>query len=179
VGIRDGVEKEISKLLKSGVIVKSDAEWASPLVPVRKKDGSVRVCVDFRELNVRTPLRRFWLPTFTEILERVGPSCCLSKLNLTSGFHQIEVDENSMPLTSFVCPMEKYMFRRMPFGLKNAPAIFRSVVEEVLKPVNGFSRNYIDGVVIFGSEWGSHLEDVRKVIECLGEAGLTIKRRKC
>ncbi len=62
VGIREGVEKEIDKIWKSGVIMKSDAEWASPLVPVRKKDGSVRVCIDYRELNARMPLRRFWLP---------------------------------------------------------------------------------------------------------------------
>ncbi len=179
VGIRDGVEIEIDKMLTSGVIVKSDAEWASPLVPVRKKDGSVRVCIDYRELNARTPLRRFWLPTLTEILEKVGPSCCLSKLDLTSGFHQIEVDEKSMPLTSFVCPMGKFMYRRMPFGLKNAPAIFQSIVEEVLRPVKSFSRNYIDDVVIFSSNWKSHLEDVKRVIICLGEAGFTIKRQKC
>ncbi len=75
-------------------------------------------------MNTRTPLRRFWLPSLTEILEKVGPSSCLSKLDLTAGFHQIEVEEDSMPLTSFVCPMGKFMYCRMPFGLKNAPAIF-------------------------------------------------------
>ncbi len=125
VGIRKDVENELEKMSKSGVIVRSEAGWASPMVPVRKKDGSMRVCVDYRELNARTPLRRFWLPSLVEIMEKVGPSSCLSKLDLTAGFHQIEVDEESMPLTSFVCPMGKYMFRRMPFGLKNAPAIFQ------------------------------------------------------
>ncbi len=87
VGIRDEVEREIEKMLKSGVIVKSDAEWASSVVPVRKKDGSLRACVDYRELNTRTPLHRFWLPSLTEILEKVGPSSCLSKLDLTAAFH--------------------------------------------------------------------------------------------
>ncbi len=124
-------------------------------------------------------MRRFWLPTLTEILEKVGPSCCLSKLDLTSGFHQIEVDKESMPLTSFVCPMGKFMYKRMPFGLKNAPAIFQATVEEVLRPVNSFSRIYIDDVVVFSDSWERHLEDVRRVINCLGEAGLVIKRRKC
>ncbi len=173
LGIREGVEKEIDKLLKCGIIMKSDAEWASPLVPVRKKDGSVHVFIDYRELNVRTPLRQFWLPTLTKILEKVGPSCCLSKLDLTSGFHQVEVDED---LTSFVCTMGKFMYRLMPFGLKNAPAIFHAIIEE---PVRSFSRNYIDDVVAFSDSWESHLEDVRKVINCLGEAGLRIKRGKC
>ncbi len=179
VGIRDEVEREIEKMLKSGVIVKSDAEWVSPVVPVRKKDGSLRVCVDYRKLNTRTPLRRFWLPSLTEILEKVGPSSCLSKLDLTAGFHQIEVEEDSMPFTSFVCPMGKFMYCRMPFGLKNAPAIFQSAVEEVLKPVSGMSRNYIDDVIVFSEDWCSHLRDVKSVIECLGKAGLRIKRRKC
>ncbi len=76
VGIRKGVEDELEKMLNSGVIVRSDSEWASPLVPVHKKDGSVRICIDFRELNRRTPLRRFWLPTLTEILENVGLLVC-------------------------------------------------------------------------------------------------------
>ena len=86
-GIRDSVKCEIEKLVKQGIIVESDSEWASPLVPVRKKDGGIRICVDFRHLNALTPLRRYWLPSLMEILERVGPSCCLSTLDLTSGFH--------------------------------------------------------------------------------------------
>ncbi len=71
------------------------------------------------------------------------------------------------------------MFRRMPFGLKNAPAIFQSVVEDVLKPVSSVARNYIDDVIVFSKDWESHLMDVRSVVECLGKVGLKIKRRKC
>ncbi len=111
VGIRKGVEDELEKMLDSGVIVCSDSEWSSPLVPVCKKDGSVRICVDFPELNRRTPLGRFWLPTLTEILENVGSSTCLSKLDMTSGLHQVKMDEASMELTPFVCPAEKFMFK--------------------------------------------------------------------
>ena len=67
----------------------------------------------------------------------------------------------------------------MPFGLKNAPAIFQAIVEEVLRPVSSFSRNYVDDVVVFSGSWERHLEDVRRVMNCLGEAGLMIKKRKC
>ncbi len=178
VGIRDGVETELRKMLEAGIIVRSESEWASPLVPVRKKDGSIRICIDFRELNRRTPLRRFWLPTLTEILEKVGPSSCLSKLDLTAGFHQIQMEDASMELTSFVCPAGRYMFKRMPFGLKNAPAIFQAILEDVLRRVRDVARNYIDDVIVFSSDWKSHLVDLKRVIVCLGEAGLKIKRRK-
>ncbi len=88
------------------------------MVPVRKKDDSIRLCVDYRELNRITPLRRFWLPSLQEILDRVGVSAVLSKLDLTSGFHQIRMDEGSQELTSFCCPAGRYMFVRMPFGRK-------------------------------------------------------------
>jgi len=179
VGIRDAVKSEIDVLLSNGIIVESSSDWASPLVPVRKKDGSVRICVDFRQLNSVTPLRRYWLPSLSEILERVGPNACLSTLDLTAGFHQLAMDDRSSEFTTFVCPFGKYRYLRMPFGLKNAPAIFQAVIEKVLKPVLHCCRNYVDDVVIYSRNWSEHLSHLRAVIECLGASGLTIKLKKC
>ncbi len=179
MSIRQAVSDEIKKLLAHGIIVESDAEWSSPVVPVRKKDGSIRLCVDFRELNAITPLHRFWLPSLQEILDKVGSSNVLSKLDLTSGFHQIEVAPESQDLTSFSCPAGKFKYVCMPFGLKNAPAIFQAVVEQVLAPMARVASNYIDDVVVFSRSWDDHLKDLQEVIECLGKAGLTIKRKKC
>ena len=179
VGIREAVKAELDSLLAGGIIVESKSDWASPLVPVRKKDGGVRLCVDFRQLNAVTPLRRYWLPSLAEILDRVGPCSCLSTLDLTSGFHQIPMDVSSSELTTFVCPFGKYRYVRMPFGLKNAPAIFQSIVEKVLQPVSYCSKNYVDDVVVFSRSWEEHLSHLRAVIVCLGEAGFTIKIRKC
>ncbi len=124
---------------------------------MRKKDGSVRICVDFRQLNAVTPLRRYWLPSLTEILEQVGPNSCLSALDHTAGFHQLAMEKPSSEFTTFVCPFGKYRYLRMPFGLKNAPAIFQAVVESVLKPVSDCCRNYVDEVVIYSSNWPDHL----------------------
>ncbi len=80
VGIRDAVKRELDALLEKGIIVESTSDWASPLVPVKKKDGSVRICVDFRQLNAVTSLRRYWLPSLAEILDQIGPNSCLSTL---------------------------------------------------------------------------------------------------
>ena len=178
-GIREAVRAEIDKLVSNGVIVESKSEWASPLVPVKKKDGCIRLCVNYRDLNSCTPLRRFWLPSLTEILEKVGRSLYLSTLDLTSGFHQIAMSESSSELTTFVCLLGKYKYCRMPFGLKNAPAIFQSVVEEVLTPVNKVCKNYIDDVVVYSACWDDHLVDLANIIRCLGEAGFTVKSKKC
>ncbi len=177
--IKGAVDQEINRLLWAGIIKESSSEWCSPIVPVRKKDGTVRLCVDFRELNKVTPLRRYYLPSLTEILDRVGNARALSKLDLVSGFHQISMDEGSEDLTSFICPMGKFKFCRMPFGLKNAPAIFQSVLEEVLKPVSDVCSNYIDDVIVYSDSWSEHLTDLTRVIKRLGEVGLTIKRSKC
>ncbi len=138
-GIRDSVKNELRKLLDGGIIVESNAQWASPLVPVKKKDGSFRLCVDFRSLNKVTLLKRFWLTSLTEILEKVGPNPCLSTLDLTSGFHQLEMEPNSSDYTTFVCPFGRFKYVRMPFGLKNSPAIFQEVVSQVLVPVKSMS----------------------------------------
>lgn len=93
--------------------------------------------------------------------------------------HQLAMEPSSSEFTTFVCPFGKYKYVRMPFGLKNAPAIFQAVVENVLKPVCAFSKNYVDDVVIYSKSWSEHLDHLRKVIICLGRAGLTIKRKKC
>ncbi len=122
--LREGVETAITKMLRDRVIEESTSVWSSPIVPVVKPDGSVRVCVDYRGLNEVTPLQRHYMPTLEEVLDRAGNSSVLSTLDLTAGFHQIRVSEECRDLTTFSCPQGKFRFRRMMFGLKNAPAIF-------------------------------------------------------
>lgn len=87
VHLKDAVDKEVDRLLESGIIVLSDSVWSSPVVPVRKPSGAVRLCINFKDLSSITPLSRYWLPTLGEILDQAGSSSCLSKLDLTQGFH--------------------------------------------------------------------------------------------
>ena len=177
--LREALDLEVRSLVDKGIVVANDAEWSSPVVPVRKPNGSLRLCIDFHALNEITPLRRYYLPTLSDILDRAGSSRVLSKLDLTAGFHQIAMDEPSSELTTFVCPSGKYKFVRMPFGLKNAPAIFQEIIERVLKPVQNNSSNYIDDVLVYSDSWADHLLHLTSVFECLRGAGLTAKRAKC
>ncbi len=138
-----------------------------------------RFAFDFRQLNNVTPLVRHWVSSLDEILQKVGQCHCLSTLDLTAGFHQLEMDPESSELTTFVCPLGKYRYVRMPFGLKNAPAVFQAAVEAVLEPVSSKCCNYIDDVVVFSESLVQHSNDLKSVIECLGDAGFKIKMRKC
>ena len=177
--IKEAVTEDIRKLQSNGIIMESNSDWCSPLVPVKKPDGSVRLCVDFRALNAVTPLKRYWLLSLQEILEKAGNCRVLSKLDLTAGFHQIEMDNSSSDMTTFISPIGKFKFLRMPFGLKNAPAIFQRTIEQVLRPVRDSTCNYIDDVIIFSNSWEEHLVHLEGVLECIRKAGLTIKRKKC
>ncbi len=103
----------------------------------------------------------------------------MSKSDLTFGFHQIEVAPESLDMTFFSCPAGKFKYVHILFGLKNAPAIFQAVIEQVLSQVARVASNYIDDVVMFSDSWEYHLKHLQEVIECLGKAGLKVKRKKC
>ena len=105
--MKEGVREEVEKLLELGVSEPSHSPWASPVVPVPKKDGSIRICVDFRRLNSVTVGDPYYMTTLDEILEKVGNSGCLSKLDLSKGFYQIGIEEESRAKTAFVTPFGK------------------------------------------------------------------------
>ena len=117
--------------------------------------------------------------TLEEILDRVGSSGVMSKIDLSKGYYQIEVHPESREKTTFVSFVGKYMFTRMPFGLVNAPAIFQRVMERALEGCYDFSAPYIDDVIVFSSSVEEHAQHLGEVVKALGKAGLTIKKGKC
>ena len=127
--------EEIKVLQGKGIIEPSKSEWASPIIAVPKPNGNVRICVDVRRLNVLTKPMSYCMPTMNEIVERVGQSNMISKLYLAKGFHQIPVKEQYKDKTTFVSPVGKFKYQRMPFGLRNAPAVFQQMIEQALKVV--------------------------------------------
>ena len=120
--IKEAVTEEIRKLQSNGNIMESNSDWCSPLVPVKKPDSSVRLCIDFRALNAVTPYRRYWLPSLQVILEKAGNCRVLSKLDLTAGFHQIEMDNSSSDMTIFISPIGKIQVLEDAFRAEKCPS---------------------------------------------------------
>ena len=176
---KEGVRQEILKMEEQGIIVRSNSPWASPIVPVPKPDGSLRICVDYRAINNITIKDPYYMVTLEEILDRVGGSGVISKIDLTKGYYQIEVHPDSMEKTTFVTFVGKFMFTRMPFGLANAPAIFQRVMERALVDCYMYAAPYIDDVLVFSKTVEEHKEHLGAVVRALGEAGLTIRKSKC
>ena len=148
-------------------------------MPVIKPDGKVRLCVDYRRLNSITPQRHHVIPTVSDILERAGKARVMSKLDLAKGFYQLAMEEESKDLTTFVSPFGRFRFCRMPFGLKNSPAVFQDCIERILRDCTDNASNYIDDILIFSVDFASHLVHVEEVLCALSRAGLTTKPTKC
>jgi len=179
VALRDAVEKEVNWLMEKGYIRKSQSEWASPIVTVKKLDGSIRLCVDYKKLNAVTTPAPFYMPTIEEILEKAGTAAIISTVDLNKGYYRVGMKTDDIGKTAFVCHKGHFEFLRMPFGLKNAPAAFQKLTSRVLEPCSDYAIPYIDDVVIFSPTGEAHVEHVKKVLMRLREAGLTASPRKC
>ena len=177
----DDVRVHIQEMLDIGAIHKSHSPWASAVVLVCKKDGGLRFCIDLRKLNEQIIKDAYSLPQIDETLDSLQGSQWFSSLDLKSGYWQVEMDEESKPLTAFtVGLLEFYECKRMPFGLTNAPAMFQRLMETCLGDLNlHWCIIYLDDIVIFSKDPASHLERLKAVFQKLEEAGLKLKPSKC
>lgn len=174
------VKDMLQNLLDQGIIKKSDSSYASPVVLVKKRDGSLRICVDFRKLNSKTIKDSFPLPRIEESLEALRGSKYFTSLDLAHGYHQVAMDVGSVGKTAFRVPFGLYEFTRMPFGLANAPGTFQRVMEMCLGDLNlSELLIYLDDILVFSSSVEEHLDRLDKVFCRLGEFGLKIKGKKC
>ena len=182
--VRQEVAKQLQKMLRDGIIQPSSSPWASAIVLVRKKDGSLRLCVDYRHLNSVTKPDTFPLPRIDDLLDQLGRARYFTTLDLAAGYWQIRVADDSIEKTAFVTPNGLFEFRVMPFGLTNAPAIFQRLMQRVLNGLNpeegpDFVAVYIDDILIFSRTMSEHLHHVGLVLDCLQGAGLKLKPNKC
>ncbi|XP_055309423.1 uncharacterized protein LOC129573155, partial [Sitodiplosis mosellana] len=175
------VQKTIDDLLARGIIRHSESPYASPIVLVRKKNGDLRMCVDYRALNKITVKDHYPLPLIEDCLTYLGGKKYFSTLDLESGFHQVPVEEESIPLTAFVTPTGQYEYCYMPFGLKNAPPVFQKLINRVLKPLIDAGKIvvYLDDINIATETLREHEEILSEVLRLLAEAGLRLNFNKC
>ena len=177
---RAEIEKQIDNMLASDIIRPSSSPWASPLVIVPKKDGTKRMCVDFRKLNNITVKNSYPLPDIADILSSLKNAKIFSCLDLRSGYWQIEVEEKDREKTAFVCHMGLFEFNVMPFGLCDAPPVFQDLMNKVLgKALNRFAFAYLDDIIVYSSSVEEHIEHLQYVFDRLREANLRCKPSKC
>ena len=137
LSLRESVDKEIDWLLSRGYIRESQSHWASPMVTVRKPNGSARICIDFKKINAITTPLPFYMPRVEEVLEQVGRSRVLSKLDLSKEYYQVPMAPPDIEKNCFVCHRGKYQFVRMPFGVRNVQAIFASPYDQAVERMQG------------------------------------------
>ena len=147
---KEFLRQEIANMEKDGIIRKSTSPWASPVVIVDKKDGTYRICIDYRKLNKVTKPDAFPLPRIDDMLESFGDAQWFTTLDLASGYWQVEMNSDDAEKTAFVTPFGLYEFLVMPFGLSYAPATFQRLMNRVLQEFLGdFVAVYLDDVIIF------------------------------
>lgn len=177
---RDQVREMVGEMLEAGIVRESTSEYASPVILVRKKDGRMRMCIDYRMLNSVTIKEHYPMPVIEDEIARLSGQAFFITLDLFSGYYQVPISEQSKPLTSFVTPDGQFEFNRMPFGLANAPAVFQRMMNRVLGSARySQATAYIDDVLIYGKNVEQCLERLENVLKLLKQANLTLNLSKC
>ena len=170
----------VDEMQRQGVVQASRSPWASPVVLVPKKDGSLRFCVDFRRLNTITRKDVYPLPRVDDIFDTLNGACYFTSLDLASGYWQVELNDDAREKSAFATYHGLYEFIRMPFGLCNAPATFQRVMQAVLAGLEWQSCFvYLDDVLIASRTFDERLTHIREVFVRLRAAGLRLKPKKC
>ncbi|CAG8608012.1 7341_t:CDS:1 [Paraglomus occultum] len=190
------IKEEVARMLKAGIIEKLDIDkpdemrrsnaWVSPVVVVQKKNGSLRFCVDYRELNAVTVPNRHPFPVMADVIADIAKDGknpqVFSALDLASGYWQVEVEPEDQLKTTFTCPLGLFYFKRLPFGLKNAPVSFQAMMEDIFQEEINIGRYlavYIDDLNIYSADFDQHLVHLRNIFEKCKKYRLKLKREKC
>ena len=174
------LKAQLEDLLSKGFIRPSISPWGAPVLFVKKKYGSLRLCIDYRQLNRVTIRNQYPLPRIDELFDQLQGSRVYSKIDLRSGYHQLRVQESDVPKTAFRTRYEHYEFLVMPFGLTNAPAAFMDLMNRVFQPyLDRFVIIFIDDILVYSGSSEEHSEHLRIVLQTLRERQLYAKLSKC
>ncbi|GJR51673.1 putative reverse transcriptase domain-containing protein [Tanacetum coccineum] len=174
------LSEQLQELSDKGFIRPSSSPWGAPVLFVKKKDGSFRMCIDYRELNKLTVKNRYPLSRIDDLFDQLQGSSIYSKIDLRSGYHQLRVREQDIPKTAFRTRYGHYEFQVMPFGLTNAPAVFMDLMNRVCKPyLDKFVIVFIDDILIYSRDEKEHEEHLKAILELLKKEQLYAKFSKC
>ncbi|GJT26650.1 putative reverse transcriptase domain-containing protein [Tanacetum coccineum] len=176
----EDLSEQLQELSDKGFIRPNSLPCGAPVLFVKKKDGSFRMCIDYRELNKLTVKNRYPLPRIDDLFDQLQGSSVYSKIDLRSGYHQLRVREEDIPKTAFRTRYGHYEFQVMPFGLTNAPAVFMDLMNRVCKPyLDKFVIVFIDDILIYSKNKGEHEEHLKLILELLKKEELYAKFSKC
>ena len=174
------IKKHIKELLDKGYIHPSSSPWGLPVLLVEKKDGSLRMVVDYRGLNEVTIKNKYPLPMINDLFDQLQGAKVFSKIDLRSGYHQLKIQEQDIPKTAFTTRYGLYEYTIMSFGLTNAPAYFMNMMNKVfMEFLDKFVVVFIDDILVYSTNEEEHKEHLRLVLGKLREHQLYAKFSKC
>ena len=179
-GFEEEEEKYLKDQLEAGVIRPSNSPWSSPTVLVRKKDGGVRWCIDYRRVNDVTVKDAYPLPRIDSCLDQLSSAKLFSTLDLQSGYWQLELEEESKPITAFISKYGLYEYNTLPFGLCGAPSTFQRAMELIGRGLQWEAiLIYLDDIIVLGANFDEQLSRLKEVLTRLANSGLKLKASKC
>ena len=174
------LELQLQELLEKGFIRPSVSPWGAPVLFVKKKDGTLRLCIDYRQLNKLTVKNKYPLPRIDDLFDQLKGASIFFKVDLRSGYHQLRIKDADVHKTAFRTRYEHYEFLVMPFGLTNAPAAFMDLMNRVFRPyVDRFVVVFIDDILVYSKDQESYDTHLRVVLETLRKKQLYAKLSKC
>ena len=171
---------QMEELVSKGFVRPSTSPWGAPVLFVKKKDGSLRLCIDYRELNKVTIRNQYPLPRIDDLFDQLQGARVFSKIDLRSGYHQLKIRSEDVPKTAFKTRYGHYEFLVMPFGLTNAPAVFMYLMNRIFQPyLDQFVIVFIDDILIYSGSKEDHEEHLRVVLQIMRGNQLYAKFSKC
>ncbi|KAG7303117.1 hypothetical protein JYU34_013146 [Plutella xylostella] len=180
IPLEEKVSEKIDELVKRDIIeeVRGSSKWVSPIVPILKENGEVRVCVDMRRANEAIVRENHPLPTMDKLLPQVRQAKYFTKLDIKDAFHQIEIHPDSRHITTFIASKGLFRYKRLMFGISCAPEIFQKILERMLLGCEGVV-NFIDDILTFGKDSVEHDIRLQKVMQTLEENNVVLRKEKC